>query len=219
VGGIFLEDGGDSYEYQRRRASGETVVSGDRPSLSGGGLYRVAHLQGEYLTNPILHACEEAELGLRLRLRGFRLERLSVLSVRHHGHSASTGKLLMMRWKRRYLDGPGEWMASHGFKPGLIEIILSFKQFVAVALSQVFSLVMLVASLFYPPLFWVALAPLVLIFVWFLWRRRSIGGAWDGFLNMEVRALGLIRGLFRARPRRSHWVEATILKRAGGSAQ
>ena len=214
VGGVFTEDGGDSYEYQRRRASAETTIAGMRPALNGGGLYRVACLGQDYLTNPNLHSYEEAELGLRLRLKGYKLERLPIVSVLHHGHTASTGALLMARWRSGYLDGPGEWMASHGLRRGLLEIIDQFKQYVVVALSWLISVAGLIGSFLTPTLLILVPLPFALTCGYFLWRRKGLTEGWEGFVNMQVRSFAMVRGLLRGQARPTNWVDAVVLRRA-----
>ena len=81
-------------------------------SLSGGGLYRREAIEdaGGYLTHPALHACEELELALRLRARGWTLVRMAEVSMRHAGHADAAFGLLRRRWRSRYAFGSGELM-------------------------------------------------------------------------------------------------------------
>src|SRR3954468_10200662 len=87
VGGWIVEVNQDNLEFQRRA---ERHFQGDRPErvdrLQMGGLYRTAALREVgYLADPNLHSQEEFELGARLTSAGWRLERLPVPAIRHHG--------------------------------------------------------------------------------------------------------------------------------------
>src|SRR5205814_249208 len=96
--------------FQRRA---QKVPPASRPGvhdyLAGGGLFRIEALRGVgYLTDRNLHACEELELGLRLSEHGWRLRRLDLPSVHHHGHATPPFRLLFIRWRTKYVFGQGE---------------------------------------------------------------------------------------------------------------
>jgi hypothetical protein len=55
-----------------------------------------------------LHGCEELELGARLVSRGWKLARLPLLDVDHHGHSGNAYRLLWRRLTSRACFANGE---------------------------------------------------------------------------------------------------------------
>lgn len=99
-------------EFQRRAGQREKAGNarpGLKQHLNGGGLFRVEAIrQSGYLTDRNLHACEEIELGARLGEKGWRFLRLDTMAAYHHGHATSSFRLLLNRWRTRYVYGQGE---------------------------------------------------------------------------------------------------------------
>jgi glycosyltransferase involved in cell wall biosynthesis len=86
--------------------------------LGGGGLYRTEAIESVgYLANRWLKACEEADLGLRLRSRGWELVRLPVHAVHHTGHNESTPHMLMRLWKSGRMAAYGSFLRYAFLKP------------------------------------------------------------------------------------------------------
>ena len=86
----------------KRRAMHYATVHGEQAvaSLGGGGLYRRSAVDATgYLANRWLPACEEAELGARLRAQGWNLVRLGVPAVAHTGHQESSWSMLKRLWR------------------------------------------------------------------------------------------------------------------------
>lgn len=110
VGGQVEEMNLDNAEFRGRAAKLiQQFRPGDTDRLNMGGLYRTASIEKiGYLTNRNLHALEEFELGVRLISAGFRLTRIDCVAVRHYGHTDSSMRLLLRRWKSRYIWGGGE---------------------------------------------------------------------------------------------------------------
>ncbi len=109
----------DNLEYSRRvqRNAPENRV-GDIDRMNGGGLYRrKAVASVGYLTDRNLHGYEEFDLGIRLRHAGWKLHRLDRRFVRHYGHSVNSYRLLLRRWKTKYLFGIGELLRAACGKP------------------------------------------------------------------------------------------------------
>jgi glycosyltransferase involved in cell wall biosynthesis len=71
--------------------------------LGGGGLYRRAAIEsaGGYLAHRGLVSLEESELGARLVAAGWRLLRLTDVSVVHTGHAESNWQMLRRLWRAR----------------------------------------------------------------------------------------------------------------------
>ncbi|MBT9494516.1 MAG: glycosyltransferase [Paucibacter sp.] len=76
-------------------------VARDEQWLNGGGLYRRAAITaaGGYAANRNLKGWEEADLGMRVRAAGWRLQRIATPAVLHEGHAVSTAQLLRSLWR------------------------------------------------------------------------------------------------------------------------
>jgi glycosyltransferase involved in cell wall biosynthesis len=108
-----------SLEYVRRgrRISPENRI-GPIDRMNGGGLYRTKAIEeAGYLSDRNLHGYEEFDLGVRLRARGWTLNRLDRRFVRHFGHALNAYALLGRRWKSGYLRGIGELLRAALGKP------------------------------------------------------------------------------------------------------
>ncbi|WP_011582197.1 MULTISPECIES: glycosyltransferase [Chelativorans] len=106
-------------EFSRRvtRNAPENRV-GEIDRMNGGGLYRRAAIESiGYLTDRNLHGYEEFDLGIRLRNAGWRLVRLDRRFVQHYGHVENSYRLLVRRWKSKYLFGIGELLRAAMGKP------------------------------------------------------------------------------------------------------
>lgn len=81
--------------------------------LGGGGLYRRKAIESVgYLAHRWLPACEEAELGFRLRAAGWRLFRLPDPAVLHTGHTESNWGMVRRLWKNRRAHAAGMFLRS-----------------------------------------------------------------------------------------------------------
>ena len=94
-----------------RRASRDAPEKrvGPVDRMNGGGLYRRAAIEDVgYFSDRNLHGYEEFELGARLRDAGWSLHRLDRRFVSHYGHTENSYRLLLRRWRSKYLFGIGE---------------------------------------------------------------------------------------------------------------
>lgn len=110
VTGRVVECNLENLEFQRRvqRSSPENRI-GDIDRMNGGGLYRRQAVEElGYLSDRNLNGYEEFDLGVRLRKRGWNLNRLDRPFVQHFGHTENAYKLLFRRWRSRYLFGLGQ---------------------------------------------------------------------------------------------------------------
>lgn len=101
-----------SLEYARRvtRNAPENRI-GEIDRMNGGGLYRRAAIESVgYISDRNLHGYEEFDLGIRLRDAGWTLQRLDRRFVQHFGHTVNSYRLLMRRWRSKYLYGIGEFL-------------------------------------------------------------------------------------------------------------
>ncbi|MFC0806871.1 glycosyltransferase family 2 protein [Ensifer sp. P24N7] len=92
--------------------------------MNGGGLYRRSAVDDVgYLSDRNLHGYEEFDLGIRLRSAGWRLYRLDRRFVQHFGHTVNSYRLLVRRWKTKYLYGIGELLRASLGKPYLFQLL------------------------------------------------------------------------------------------------
>jgi hypothetical protein len=166
-----------------------------------GGLYRREALQAvEYFSNRNLHAFEELDLGLRLCAAGWRLRRLPLRGVLHHGRPEATWPLLLRRWRSRYLDGAGELLRASVGRDWFYRVVQTQRHLMLGLALWVSLAASLVALAWTPwPLATTLAAVVALVGVRAL-RARSLADALLGQLVWQVSALAMVRG-FLARPK------------------
>lgn len=92
--------------------------------MNGGGLYRRSAIEDVgYLSDRNLHGYEEFDLGIRLRSAGWGLHRLDRRFVQHFGHTVNSYRLLVRRWKSKYLYGIGELLRASLGKPYFLQLL------------------------------------------------------------------------------------------------
>lgn len=93
----------NTFDRQRVMSGASNAATRDARLLNGGGLYRRRAISdaGGYAADRNLKAWEEAELGMRLRAKGWALERIDFPAIRHTGHAAGSAELLASRWRSR----------------------------------------------------------------------------------------------------------------------
>ncbi|MQW73990.1 glycosyltransferase [Sinorhizobium medicae] len=92
--------------------------------MNGGGLYRRSAIESVgYLSDRNLHGYEEFDLGIRLRSAGWGLYRLDRRFVRHFGHTVNSYRLLVRRWKSKYIFGIGELLRASLGKPYFFQLL------------------------------------------------------------------------------------------------
>src|ERR1043165_6923827 len=112
VGGMLTEHETTNLEYVKRSVREYGVRRpGVVARLDGGGVYRRAAIESVgYLADRNMHGGEELELGARLVSRGWKLVRLPLPDVDHHGHSGNAYRLLWRRLTGRVCFANGEAM-------------------------------------------------------------------------------------------------------------
>jgi glycosyltransferase involved in cell wall biosynthesis len=218
VGGRVVEQNSGSLEYLAR---GERISAhlspGSVDRLDGGGLYRRCAIEeAGYLSDRNLHSYEEFDLAVRLRVLGWRLWRLPVDAANHFGHDAPPYRLLMRRWRTRYICGLGELVRSAAGQPRLhlaaVRGLRELRLYLAVLAWWVvlFSVPFWPVSTAWRMTYFCALltAPVLLM----TWRKRSATKAVYAVVSWCFNAAGLVRGLLRAqRPARA-LISSRILK-------
>ncbi len=219
VSGLIEERYACNYQFRRRTRTKSEGVAGQPRWLDMGGLYRRSALQQTgYFSDRNLHAYEEQELGLRLSYAGWNLRRLDVCSVVHYGYTESSFRLLMRRWRSRYLDGGGEMLRAALGKPYFFYVLMHQKHIV-VGLVQWCGFI--AGLLLLPRSSWLLLTTMAVTALLMLiraFRVRSLADSLFGQLVWQITALAVVRG-FMARPiDPANAIEYVLCQEADGSA-
>jgi len=200
VGGRVVEMNTSSLEYLARVERGQGhMQAGEVDRLDMGGLYRRAAVeQTGYFSNRNLHSYEEFDLAVRLRAKGWTLQRIALDAVRHHGHDAPPYQLLVRRWRSRYICGLGEAVRAAWGQPHLRLVLTGVRElrlYAAVLLWWLVLLGCLVVAMPWP----MRLAAFSVIaavpFLLMAWRKRSASKAVFSVVSWCFNAAGLVRGL------------------------
>lgn len=172
-------------------------------SLGGGGLYRRSAIDAVgYLAHRWLPACEEAELGVRLRCAGWRLIRLPQTALIHCGHDETSSQMLRRLWRNRRMQAYGIFLRSAIGKPWLAEAVKGC-WFVFVAPALFFgSLALAILATgrgfdFFSVWGWAQIAFWCVTFSALLWRKKNWTDASLAFVSWHLFALATVRGFVR----------------------
>lgn len=218
VGGQVIEMNRESLEYIARmeRASAHMRV-GKVDRLDMGGLYRrTAIEQVGYFSNRNLHSYEELDLAVRLRAKGWQLQRLAIPAVRHYGHDAPPYRLLVKRWQSAYICGLGELVKAALGKPHFRLILADvgeLKLYLAVLgmWMSLFAIGLMPLSHSYKfsGIVLLSVLPLAVMTV----RKKSFDKAVYSVISWSFNALGLLRGLIKKQQSPLLSIEAKILSK------
>lgn len=125
VGGILVDTSIKTTEEIRRNQHYSKIQTiTEVSSLGGGGLYRRSAIDAvRYFSHQSLKACEEAELGVRLRAFGWKLFRLPTLAIYHTGHKETVLGSLNRLWENGRLTAHGLFIKSALNKKWLLKVI------------------------------------------------------------------------------------------------
>lgn len=200
VAGLVAELSESNLQFRRRKSTNFEGTPGDWTWLNMGGLYRRDALDDVgYLSDRNLFAHEEQDLGLRLTAAGWKLRRLPVPSIRHHGHTEPSLALLRKRWKSGYLFGAGQILRSSLGKPWFGSV-LNIQKHLVLTIALWLLLAAALATLprtAAPLLFW--LAAMALLAAQRVIRFRSVQDGLQCLLIWQVNAFALLVGLFLPR--------------------
>jgi hypothetical protein len=204
VGGRVVELNTDSVEFRERSSRAAVHLSpGEVDRLDGGGLYRrLAIEEVGYLSDRNLRGYEEFDLAARLRALGWKLWRIPVDAVTHHGHDAPPYSLLMRRWRSGQVCGVGELVRASLGRPSMRLVWRGVRELRLYCGVLVWWLLLL-STPFWPLAIgaraasFAALvaAPIALMF----WRKRSMRRAVYSVVSWCFNAAGLARGVLRTR--------------------
>jgi len=204
VGGLVVEHNQDSLEYKSRvERAADHMKAGHVNRLDMGGLYRRQAIeQVGYLSDRNLHSYEEFDLAIRLRAAGWRLQRLAVDAVDHHGHDIPPYALLKRRWKSKYINGIGEVTRSAigkahfsllGRELRELYIYLAFLGWMSIGVAIVIGAAKTLSTFHTFLLFLVISAmPPIALFM----KKRSVEKATYAYASLALHAAALIRGFF-----------------------
>ena len=195
VAGILEETAVRNWFDRHRVVTKPAARSGIQPLLNGGGLYRRTAIEdaGGYAGNRNLLAFEEAELGLRLGARGWRLVRLPIPYVRHTGHAMNTLGVIRGMWVSGRVAAGGVSLRSALGRPWFLQVIRMFVHPLGVMLFwAVFAALALFA---WPRGVIVVIAGAAAVFVLLAIRKRSLGDAMFSVAIWHLAAAGILRGL------------------------
>lgn len=173
------------------------------PELGGGGLYRRSAIEAVgYLAHPALHAYEEAELGCRLRAKGFGLVRLATESVVHEGHAESNRAMVARLWRNGRLKAAGVLLRTSFGQPWFSFALHKLSHIAVTLALQLVTLLLIIAALFLRGGIWIIALAVGMWTVFFLClalKHHSIGlAAWRVYFWSHS-AIALIAGAI-ARP-------------------
>lgn len=202
VGGRVIEMNVEGEGFRIRAASlakARHSKIGEVDRLDCGGLYRTDAVRAVgWFADRNLHAFEEFDLGARLQAAGWKLGRIDLPAVEHHGHIASGYALLLRRIGSGYFGAPGEVLRAalgHCHLP----VVLRRLGHIRHGASVIAWWMVLVASLFAPGRPWTALILLGMPWLFLTVRRGTPALGLYSLTAWNVSALGLITGFFRTR--------------------
>lgn len=217
VGGRVVEQNTESLEYMAR---GERAAAHLQPGavdrLDGGGLYRRSAIEAAgYFSDRNLHSYEEFDLAIRLRALGWRLWRLPLDAASHFGHDAPPYRLLMRRWRTRYICGLGELVRAAAGQPRLPLALQGLRELRLYLAVLGWWAVLASVPLWPVTPSWrlaffcaVATAPVLLM----TWRKRSLTKALYAVVSWCFNAAGLLRGLLRRQRPAREAIASRVIK-------
>lgn len=220
VGGTLIEFNDTHLEYRERTLrmahSEPHRVPGPVDRLDGGALYRRrAIAEVGYLSDRNLHSYEEFDLAARLRARRWKLWRLPVDAVSHQGHTTPALRLLWRRWRTRYACGSGELLRAAIGQPWCRLVLHDVRELrLYGAVLALWAALSLATWLPMPtPMRIFAMATILLLpLAAVTQRKRSLRRAAYALLSWHVQAVGLVRGLLRARRPPQQPIASRILR-------
>lgn len=200
VGGEVIERNLSTLEFQIRAAAVQDEKhrrEGLVDRLDGGGIYRMEAIrQVGYFSDRNLRSFEEFELAARLDAAGWKLARIAIPAIEHHGHSGNSYRLLFRRLTSGQLSGAGQVLRSAlGTRhfPFVLKRLMHIRAAIVIWTWWAFC----AACGFLAPI----LLPVALLapFAFLVWRRGSLRLGLFSFCQWNLVALGIIGGLLRSR--------------------
>lgn len=203
-------------EFSRRvkRNSPENRI-GSIDRMNGGGLYRRDAIAAVgYLSDRNLHGYEEFDLGIRLRSAGWGLHRLDRRFVQHFGHTVNSYRLLVRRWKSKYLFGIGELLRASVGRPYFFQLVRELPELKLWCLVYLWWALSFCVLLFSPSLtvgLGIVAAVLVGVIVLMSFRKGSLNMGLYTVVAWFFHAAALPVGFFRRRQKPEAPIESKLL--------
>jgi hypothetical protein len=223
VGGVVREANTGSIEFAARARNdlvGGSSVSGDTDRLDCGGLYRVEAIRAlGYFGDRNLSAFEEFDLAARLGAQGWKLARIAMPAVTHHGHDLPGLALIWRRIRSGYAGGTGQVVRAAWGRPHLGVVLRGFSHLRHAAVVVGWWLALLVVLALWAVTgragWGLGLAALVAAPIAFLsWRRGSVYFGVYSLATWLMHGVGLIQGLARPRCAPEVPIALVLLKEA-----
>ena len=217
VGGQITECNLETEEFQIRAAA--MANEGHRRAgfvdrLDGGGLYRVSAIREVgYFSDRNLTSFEEFDLAARLASAGWKLTRIPVPAVEHHGHGGSGYRLLAWRLRSGQLSGAGQVLRGALGRQHFRFVVARLKHLRVAAAIYCWWALIFAAILLAPA---TTLLLVVLPIAFLSYRRRSVALGLFSFCLWNATALGILLGMLmrRVSPKRP-----LASRSLGGAAQ
>jgi glycosyltransferase involved in cell wall biosynthesis len=218
VGGMIVEREADNLEYVKRASARDVDrLPGTVDQLDCGGLYRrAAIVTAGHFGDRNLHSREELELGVRLRALGWKLARLDVRAIDHHGHAGNAYALLLYRWATGLAFGTGEVLRATLGRNGFWLALRKMRRELCLLSAVHVGWLALIAAPFLigtPAAgFTAALLLGLLPFALMSLKCRSVHLGIYSVAAWNVYAAGLWPGLARRRVDPSTWIDSTVVR-------
>jgi len=124
---IFLEENQERINTANLYRSRDSIVK--VRFLAGAALYRKTALLNVGGFNPYLHACEENDLGQRLRAKGYSLSSLPYPMITHYTADIGSWEEFLRKKKTKLYSGIGEAMRTTQSLRYLMETLQYYKEF------------------------------------------------------------------------------------------
>lgn len=220
VAGLVVENNLDSLEFKARVERGAVhMQAGPVDRLDGGGVYRRAAIEAAgYFSDRNLHSYEELDLAVRLRAAGWSLHRINTPAVDHFGHDVPAHRLLIKRWKSRYINGAGEVILAAMGKPHQSLLLKSLREvrlyvvFGAWLLAGPMAACLMLAVGHLGASLAVLLGWLVLPWAAFVVKKQSLAAGSYALVSITLNVGGLLRGFMSHRHPPQEPIQAKTLK-------
>jgi GT2 family glycosyltransferase len=206
VGGAVRETRAPNSEFRGRINRLNRLVidkQADMDCLNGGGLYRRAALLAVgYMSDQNLHGCEEYDLGVRLRSRGWRIVRLADHAADHFAHQLPTVPLLWRRVRSGYFLGIGELFRASlqaGYVSKVFRELRVLQLAVGVWAYWLLAIALLLATRSATLTACLVLLVPALVIAAISLRHRAFDLGLLSFVNWHLAAAGLLLGALRQR--------------------
>jgi hypothetical protein len=212
-------------EYiKRSQALDFDRLPGEVNRLDCGGVYRREAIETVgYLGDRNVHGGEEFELAVRLRARGWRLARIAVPAIDHHGHAGNPYALLRRRWLTGFAFSTGEILrATFGRESFPLALQKLRRELFLFAAVHLWWFALIGASFFAgdPLTAAIAVGALALLpFTAMSVRSRSVAIGIYSVTAWNVYAAGIWHGLLRRRVDPRKWIDSVTIKSGPASPE